>query len=296
MDSDMLLSCTSFLRKLFSALSNCLPFSNLRQGDEASNSSMDNNHNQSRDEASNSSMDNNHNQSRDEASNSSMDNNHNQSRDEASNSSMDNNHNQSRRYTYDVFISFRGADTRNTFVDHLYAHLTRKGLRGVWKRWLLLPNVGVYQNDFVLHKKKFIHDPNKVVRWTKAMEFLANLVGWDVRNKPESIEIETIVQAVIKSLNHKFSRFTNDLVGMRPRIEELEKLLQLGSMDGDFRVLGILGMSGVGKTTHAMVLYDRISYQFDVRCFINNTNKLYMDDGIVVVQRQILRQALDERI
>ncbi|MCH81383.1 TIR-NBS-LRR type disease resistance protein [Trifolium medium] len=29
---------------------------------------------------------------------------------------------------YDVFISFRGVDTRNTFVDHLYAHLTRKGI------------------------------------------------------------------------------------------------------------------------------------------------------------------------
>ncbi|KAK7324665.1 hypothetical protein VNO77_28403 [Canavalia gladiata] len=31
-------------------------------------------------------------------------------------------------YRYDVFISFRGDDTRNTFVDHLYAHLLRKGI------------------------------------------------------------------------------------------------------------------------------------------------------------------------
>jgi hypothetical protein len=29
---------------------------------------------------------------------------------------------------YDVFISFRGDDTRYSFVDHLYAHLTRKGI------------------------------------------------------------------------------------------------------------------------------------------------------------------------
>ena len=29
---------------------------------------------------------------------------------------------------YDVFISFRGSDTRNTFVDHLYSHLVRKGI------------------------------------------------------------------------------------------------------------------------------------------------------------------------
>jgi len=29
---------------------------------------------------------------------------------------------------YNVFISFRGVDTRNTFVDHLYAHLRKKGI------------------------------------------------------------------------------------------------------------------------------------------------------------------------
>lgn len=27
-----------------------------------------------------------------------------------------------------MFISFRGSDTRNTFDDHLYAHLIRKGI------------------------------------------------------------------------------------------------------------------------------------------------------------------------
>jgi replication-associated recombination protein RarA len=64
---------------------------------------------------------------------------------------------------------------------------------------------------------------------------------------------------VIKTLGHKFSGFADDLVGMQPHIEELEKLLKLTSEDDDFRVLGIWGMGGVGKTTHATVLYDRIS-------------------------------------
>ncbi|XP_020238753.1 toll/interleukin-1 receptor-like protein [Cajanus cajan] len=31
-------------------------------------------------------------------------------------------------YRFDVFISFRGVDIRNSFVDHLYAHFIRKGL------------------------------------------------------------------------------------------------------------------------------------------------------------------------
>ena len=29
---------------------------------------------------------------------------------------------------YDVFLSFRGDDTRKTFTDHLYAGLTQKGI------------------------------------------------------------------------------------------------------------------------------------------------------------------------
>ncbi|KAM5551800.1 hypothetical protein ABKV19_026581 [Rosa sericea] len=33
-----------------------------------------------------------------------------------------------RRWRYDVFLSFRGADTRNTFTDHLYSALNQKGI------------------------------------------------------------------------------------------------------------------------------------------------------------------------
>jgi replication-associated recombination protein RarA len=110
----------------------------------------------------------------------------------------------------------------------------------------------------------------------------------------EFTEIEKIVQTVKKVLDKSLG-FTNGLVGMQPRIEELEKLLRLSSEDDDFRVLGIWGMGGVGKTTHATLLYDKISCQFDARSFIQNTSKIYMDGGVVAVQKQILRQALDER-
>jgi hypothetical protein len=34
-----------------------------------------------------------------------------------------------REYQNDVFLSFRGEDTRKTFTDHLYAALNRKGIR-----------------------------------------------------------------------------------------------------------------------------------------------------------------------
>ncbi|XP_057414894.1 disease resistance protein RUN1-like isoform X3 [Lotus japonicus] len=276
--------------------------------------------------------------------------------------SMDSNCSSSsgRYYKHDVFLSFKGADTRNTFVDHLYTHLTRKGIftfqddtslrkgkaispqlvqaikdsrvsivifskdyaKSTWcldematiadcskelKQTVfpvfydvdpshLRKQDGVCHIAFASHFRKFKDDPGKVYRWQRAMTSLASSAGWDVRNKPEFGEIEKIVQAVLRALDHKFSSFTNDLIGIQPHVKELEDLLKLSSEhDDDIRVLGIWGMGGIGKTTHATVLYDRISHQFDAPCFVENVSKLYRDGGAIAVQKQILRQTLEEK-
>ncbi|KAI5412233.1 hypothetical protein KIW84_057049 [Lathyrus oleraceus] len=269
---------------------------------------------------------------------------------------MDNTHN--RRGRHDVFISFRGPDTRNNFVDHLYDHLTRKGIsvfkddkrlekgeslspqlvqaiknsrisivvfseRYVESKWCLEEMAtiaecskefnqkvfpvfyavdpshvrnqnGVYRKAFVLHKKKFKRDLNKVVRWTNAMNVLANFVGWDVRNKPEFQEIKNIVQQVIKTLGHKLSGFADDLIGIQPRVEELDTLMDVSSTNDKFRVIGVWGMSGIGKTTLASALYDKVSGQFDASCFIENVSRIYKDGGANAVMKQILQQTMDE--
>ncbi|KAL7615113.1 hypothetical protein Lser_V15G05191 [Lactuca serriola] len=47
------------------------------------------------------------------------------------------------RWTHDAFLSFRGEDTRNNFIDHLYAALDQRGLH-------------VFKDDKALHKGKAI--------------------------------------------------------------------------------------------------------------------------------------------
>lgn len=266
---------------------------------------------------------------------------------------------QNQNYRYDVFISFRGPDTRNTFVDHLYAHLLRKGIfvfkddkklqKGESISAQLLQAIqdsrlsiivfskqyasstwcldemaaiadckqqsnqtvfpvfydvdpshvrhqnGAYEVAFVSHRSRFREDPDKVDRWARAMTDLANSAGWDVMNKPEFREIENIVQEVIKTLGHKFSGFVDDLIGIQSRVQELEGSLKLSSNNDNVRVLGICGMGGIGKTTQAVVLYDRISYKFDACCFVENVNKIYRDGGATAIQKQIVRQTLDEK-
>lgn len=84
-------------------------------------------------------------------------------------------------------------------------------------------------------------------------------------------------------MGHKFSGFAHDLIGVQPRVEVLERLLNLKLV--------------AQGTTLATVLYDRIShhYQFVACCFFENVSKIYRDGGAIAVQRQILHQNLKER-
>ncbi|MCH87669.1 TIR-NBS-LRR type disease resistance protein, partial [Trifolium medium] len=141
----------------------------------------------------------------------------------------------------------------------------------------------------------FKDDLHKVDGWKRAMTCFAGLAGCDVRDKLEVGVIETIVQDVIKKLDHKFPGLSNDLIGLQPRVEALERLLNPKSEDDAYRVLGIWGMDGIGKTTLANVLYDKLSYQFDAGCFIENVSTIYRDGGAIAVKKQILHQTLKEK-
>jgi len=94
-------------------------------------------------------------------------------------------------------------------------------------------------------------------------------------------------------LGIKTSTLPGEKVGMQSRVKELENLLGLDS-DSDVRVVGISGMGGIGKTTLATALYDRISNQFDACCFIDDVSKIYGDYGPIGVQKQLLCQTLKE--
>ncbi|GAU40525.1 hypothetical protein TSUD_92970 [Trifolium subterraneum] len=152
-----------------------------------------------------------------------------------------------RRYYYDVFVSFRGKDTRFNFTDHLFATFQRKGIitfrddtklnkgesiapellsaiqasqiyvvvfsknyaTSTWclreLEWILecaqlsgkrvLPvfydvdpsevryQKGSYGEAFLKHEQRFQRDSEMLQRWREDLTQVANLSGWDLRDK-----------------------------------------------------------------------------------------------------------------
>nr|XP_023890042.1 TMV resistance protein N-like [Quercus suber] len=63
-------------------------------------------------------------------------------------------------------------------------------------------------------------------------------------------------------------------------------------MSDDVHFIGIWGMPGIGKTTLAHAIYDKICHQFEASCFIHDVREKVEKDGLVNLQKQLLFRTL----
>ncbi|KAL6297179.1 hypothetical protein ACE6H2_005321 [Prunus campanulata] len=95
---------------------------------------------------------------------------------------------------HDVFLSFRGDDTRKGFTGHLYMTMEEAGINAFIDNQLrrgeeitaelVCQETGCnLAQAFQKHKERFQKDTDhKVVRWRAALTEASNLSGWDLRN------------------------------------------------------------------------------------------------------------------
>ncbi|KAJ7963191.1 Disease resistance protein (TIR-NBS-LRR class) [Quillaja saponaria] len=254
---------------------------------------------------------------------------------------------------YDVFISFRGEDTRRNFTSQLHHALCQKKIktfidsydlvRGenisqallqaieestVWviifsenyasSRWCLDELVEIVKCMNMNKKNTRIAIPvfynvdpshvrhqsgsyekykdnniDKAEEWKVALTTTANLSGWDTKSSSTDVElIKTIVEDVLKKLSnlHPFDSKLSGLVGIEERIVDIELLI--GRESTDVCMIGIWGMGGIGKTTIAGALYNKLSGEYNGSCFVQNVREEMEKHGIKYVRNQFFSKLL----
>ncbi|KAF8113217.1 hypothetical protein N665_0054s0032 [Sinapis alba] len=131
--------------------------------------------------------------------------------------------------------------------------------------------------DFVKVFSKTCQGKTKddIRRWKHALAEVAKIAGYHSRNWENEAEmIEEIATDVSNKLNNSTpsSDFDN-LVGMESHMIKMAPFLRLDS--DEVRIIGILGPSGIGKTTIARFLFKKHSGRFQLSVFMENIKKRY---------------------
>ncbi|XP_008455151.1 disease resistance protein RUN1-like isoform X1 [Cucumis melo] len=260
-------------------------------------------------------------------------------------------------YDYDVFFSFRGEDTRSSFISHLHMALRLKGVnvfiddklkRGDQISESLLKSIERSRLSLVIFSKNYASstwcldelvkiieykksksqavlpvfykvDPsevrkqtggfgealakheanklltNKIQPWKEALTFAAGLSGWDLANcKDEAELIQEIVKRVLSVLNPmQLLHVAKHPVGIDFRLRKIEELVSHIGSEG-VNMVGMYGIGGIGKTTLAKALYNKIANQFEGCCFLQDVRREASKHGLVKLQETLLNDILKE--
>nr|XP_043633019.1 disease resistance protein Roq1-like [Erigeron canadensis] len=232
-------------------------------------------------------------------------------------------------WTYDVFLSFRGEDTRYNFVDHLFAALDQKGIHTFKddkmlgggqpiseelvkaikeSRWAIVVFSKNYANSsWCLEELSNIMDCQDQLG-QKVLPVFYHVDPSDVRgqkrdfatafethqDRGESAFITKIVEEILADRQPRVGSRENHLIDIRPRIDALISLLKMEATE-EVRIVGIWGMGGLGKTTIARALFNRIAHKFQGSSFVTDVRENSSSKkDMCTLQERILSNILGE--
>lgn len=100
--------------------------------------------------------------------------------------------------------------------------------------------------------------------------------------------IQSLVNRVLKEIRNTPLAVAEITVGLDSRVEKLMKMLDVKS--NGVRILGLYGLGGVGKTTLAKALYNKLVGYFEHYSFISSVREISaQDNGLIALQNKSIR-------
>lgn len=94
-------------------------------------------------------------------------------------------------------------------------------------------------------------------------------------------------------LEPRYPSESNGHVGIDERIADLESLLSQGSPD--VRFIGIWGPGGIGKTTLAAAVFNKLCFAYEGFCFLANVREESKTHGVIHLKNKLLSTLLEDK-